>query len=51
MLVPAVLEEVGCSVTPWANLDVSTLQGCVDTIYPGVDYTVRKGDLLELSVS
>ena len=51
MFVPVALEEVGCSATPWVNLNVSSLQGCVDTVYPGIDYTVRKGDPLESSVS
>ena len=38
MFVPTVLEEVGCSTTPWVNPDVNSLQRCVDTVYPGVDY-------------
>jgi len=49
--IPAVLEEVGCSATPWKNLDVDLLQGCTDLVYPGLDYTVEKGDALDLSVS
>lgn len=48
---PAVLEEVGCSVTPWKNLDVDLLQGCMGLVYPGVDYVVEKGDALDSSVS
>jgi hypothetical protein len=51
MFVPTVLEEVGCSATPWVNPDVNSLQRCVDTVYPGVDYTVQKGDPLDVSVS
>ena len=51
MFVPTVLEEVGCSVAPWTNPDVNSLQGCVDSIYPGIDYTVVKGSPLEISVS
>ena len=51
MFIPTVLEEVGCSVTPWTNPDVNALQRCADTVYPGVDYTVEKGDPLDVSVS
>ena len=51
MFVPTVLEEVGCSAVPWMNPDVGTLQRCIDTVYPGIDYTVEKGNPLDVSVS
>jgi hypothetical protein len=51
MFVPTVLEEVGCSVTPWTNPDINTLQHCVNTVYPGIEYTVEKGNPLDVSVS
>ena len=51
MFVPTVLKEVGCSMAPWTNPNIHSLQRCVDTIYPGVDYIVEKGDLLDVSVS
>ena len=48
---PSVLEEVGCSVTPWTNLDVESLQGCMNIVYPELEYVVEKGDPLNMSVS
>jgi hypothetical protein len=50
-LIPAVLEEVGCSRTPWENLDIDTIQVCVNKVYPTVEHVVKKGDALESSVS
>lgn len=49
--VPSVLEEVGCSATPWTNLDVRLLQGCMNLVYPELGYVVEKGDSLDMSVS
>jgi len=49
--VPAILEELGCSRTPWKNPDLDTIQACVNEVYPGLEYIVEKGDTLELSVS
>ena len=49
--IPSVLKEVRCSATPWTNLNVKLLQGCKDSMYPGLDYVVEKGDLLNISVS
>jgi len=46
---PAVLEEVGCSATPWQNLNLNLLQGCVDLVYPGLDYVAETSDALDLS--
>jgi hypothetical protein len=51
MFIPSVIEEVGCSGTPWTNLDVQSLQGCMNLVYPGLGYIVEKGDALETSVS
>lgn len=50
-LIPAVLEEVGCSRAPWGNLDIDTIQVCVNEIYPRAGHIVEKGDALESSVS
>ena len=49
--VPSVLEEVGCSETPWTGLDVELLQGCINFVYPELGYVVEKGDALDTSVS
>jgi len=49
--IPSVLEEVGCSATPWTNLDVKLIQGYTNSVYPGLDYVVEKGDPLDVSVS
>ena len=48
--IPTVIEEVGCSTTPWANLNVTLLQECMDLVYDGLEYTVEKGDAVEASV-
>jgi len=48
--IPYVIEEFGCSATPWQNLDTDLLQGCMNLAYPGLDYVVDKGDALESSV-
>jgi len=49
--IPSVLEEVGWSMTPWENLDVKTLQICMNDVYPELEYVVEKGDAIDLSVS
>ncbi|KAF9641975.1 hypothetical protein BDM02DRAFT_3133425 [Thelephora ganbajun] len=47
--IPAVLEEVGCSMTPWKNLDIDLLRGCMTLVYPGLDYNIEKGGPLDTS--
>lgn len=49
--VPVIIQEMGCSSAPWQNLDLDTLQECVNLVYPGHDYVVKKGDALVTSVS
>ena len=49
--VPAIIQEMGCSLTPWQNLDIDALQGCVNLVYPGLDHVIKKGDPLISSVS
>ena len=49
--IPLVIEEIGCSDTPWQNLEVDLLQGCMDNAYPGLDYVVEKGGSLDTLVS
>ena len=44
--VPAIIEELGCSEAPWANLSIDMLQECVNTLYPSLDYALKKGDAL-----
>ena len=48
--IPAVIEEIGYSSTPWQNLNADELQGCVNLVYPGLDHVVEKGGPLEISV-
>ena len=50
-LIPFVLHKVGCSATPWANLDVHLLQDFLSIVYPGTDHVVKKGDSVNASVS
>ena len=49
--VPAIIQEMGCSLTPWQNLDINALQGYVNLVYPDLDHVVKKGDALISSVS
>jgi len=49
--IPSVLEEVGCSATPWTNLDIESLQSCMNLVYSELEYVVEKGDPLDMSVS
>ena len=49
--IPSALEEVGCSATPWTNLNTESLQGYMNIIYPELEYVVEKGDPLDMSVS
>lgn len=50
-LIPLAIEEVGCSATPWVNVDVELLQVFMGTVYPGADHVVKKGDSVDASVS
>ena len=47
---PSVIAEMGCSASPWLNLDVDTIQGHVNVIYVGHEYTVGHGDGFYTSV-
>lgn len=49
--VPCIITEMGCSTSPWSNLDADTIQGHVNFIYAGHDYTVEHGDAFHASVS
>ena len=51
MFIPTTLEEVGCSATPWNNLDVDSIQRCMNLVYPQLGHVVEKGDALEITVS
>lgn len=42
--IPYVITEIGCSVSPWLNLDVNTVQDYVNIIYMGYDYAIEHGD-------
>ena len=35
---------MGCSTSPWLNLDVDAVQGHVNVVYPGHEYAVEHGD-------
>ena len=41
---PHVIAEMGCSGSPWSNLDVDTIQDYVNFVYTGYDYAVEHGD-------
>ena len=41
---------MGCSTTPWLKLDVDTVQGHVNIVYAGHDYTVENSDGFHTSV-
>ena len=47
---PCVIAEMGCSASPWLNLDVDTVQGYVNLVYTGHEYTVEHGDGFHASV-
>ena len=42
--VPCVITEMGCSASPWLNLDVDTVQEYVNIVYTGYNYAVEHGD-------
>ena len=48
--IPAVLEEVGRSGSPWRNLGTIALQYCVDDVYQG-DYTIEADGPIVKAVS
>ena len=48
--VPCVITEIGCSASPWLNLDLDTIQDYVNIIYTGYDYAVEHGDGFHSSV-
>ena len=41
---------MGCSASPWLNLDVDTVQEYVNIVYTGYDYAVEHGDGFHSSV-
>ena len=49
--IPAVLEEIGCSDSPWKNLGVIKLQHLVDEVYEGLDYSIEPDGIFHKSVS
>lgn len=49
--IPAVVEEVGRSDTPWKNLSVIGLQHFMDELYEGLDYSIEQGGIFHKSVS
>ena len=48
--IPCVITEIGCSASPWLNLDVDTIQDYVNIVYTGYDYAVEHGDGFHSSV-
>lgn len=49
--VPCVITEMGCSTSPWSKLGADTVQGHVNSIYPGYDYAVEHGGAFHNAVS
>ena len=49
--VPYIITKMGCSASPWSNLDADTVQGHVNFIYSGHDYAVEHGNAFHSSVS
>lgn len=41
---------MGCSPSPWENLEVDTVQGYVNFVYPGHEHAVEHGDGFHASV-